>query len=64
MIEADVAGACDADPRLFLLVAALNEDLFRNVFMNMINATPVTVCPIVPWLPKPVPIAALAAIVV
>ncbi len=49
---------------LFLLVAALNEELFRDVFMNMINATPVTIYPVVQWLPKLVPLAALAAIVV
>ena len=48
---------------LFLLLAGLNEELFRGVFMNMINAKPVTIYPIVQWLPKLVPLAALAAIV-
>ena len=49
---------------LFLLIACLNEDLFRGVFMNMINSKPVTIYPIVQWLPKLVPLAALAAIIV
>ncbi len=48
---------------LFLLVAGLNEELFRDVFMDMLNAKPVTIYPIVQWLPKLVPFAALAAIV-
>ena len=49
---------------LFLLIAGLKEELFRGVFMDMINAKPVTVYPIVQWLPKLVPFAVLAAIIV
>ncbi len=49
---------------LFLLVGGLNEELFRDVYMNMINARPVTIYPVVQWLPKLVPLAALAASVV
>ncbi len=49
---------------LFLLIAALNEKLFRDVFMNMVNAKRVTIYPVVQWLPELAPPAALAAIVV
>lgn len=49
---------------LFLLIAGLKEALFRDVFMNMINAKRVTIYPVVQWLPKLVPLAALATIIV